>query len=110
MSIVSTYAKASPEGFKAFVGVHVAIQKSSLPKQVGRSRLSSGIADQWLRNIASICIAAICLSPALPWTSSFWCRCGPTQAGVFSHRERAALAWAETRNTRGRNRRSGCRL
>ena len=28
------YAKASPEGFKAFGGVYVYLQKSSLPKEL----------------------------------------------------------------------------
>src|SRR5258707_2426768 len=89
------YAKASPEGFKAFVGVHVAIQKSGLPKQLVdlvylRVSQINGCAyciDMHSRDLLKSGLAVDKLVLAPVWHDA---------GGVFSHRERAALAWAET--------------
>jgi hypothetical protein len=43
------YAKASPDGYKAFGGVFVYIQKGSLPEGTNRSCISASFADEWLR-------------------------------------------------------------
>jgi AhpD family alkylhydroperoxidase len=89
------YAKASPEGFKAFGGVYVAIQKSGLPKQlvdIVYLRISqiNGCAyciDMHSRDLlkSGLAIDKLVLVPV--WRDA---------GDVFSTRERVALAWAET--------------
>ena len=89
------YAKASPEGFKALGGVYVSIQKSGLPKDLVnivylRVSQINGCAyciDMHSRDLlrAGIAVDKLVLVPV-------WHDAGD----VFSTRERAALAWAET--------------
>ena len=89
------YAKASPEGFKAFGGVYVSVQKSGLPKDLVnlvylRVSQINGCAyciDMHSRDLlkAGIAVDKLVLVPV-------WHDAGE----VFSTRERAALAWAET--------------
>jgi AhpD family alkylhydroperoxidase len=89
------YAKASPEGFKAFGGVYVAIQKSGLPKQLVdivylRVSQINGCAyciDMHSRDLlkSGLAIDKLVLVPV--WRDA---------GDVFSARERVALAWAET--------------
>jgi len=97
-SIMSTridYAAASPEGYKAFGGVHAAIQKSSLGKQ---------LIDLVYLRVSQINGCAFCIdmhthdllkhgqTPEKLALVSVWHESGH----VFSTRERVALAWAET--------------
>jgi AhpD family alkylhydroperoxidase len=91
----SDYAKASPEGFKAFGGVYVYLQKSGLPKQLVdlvylRVSQINGCAyciDMHSRDLLKLGVAVDKLVLVPVWH----------EAGeVFSTRERAALAWAET--------------
>ncbi len=89
------YAKVSPEGFKALGGVYVAIQKSGLPTQLVNLvylRISqiNGCAyciDMHSRDLlkSGLAIDKLVLVPA-------WREGGE----LFSKRERAALAFAET--------------
>ena len=89
------YAKTSPEGFKAFGGVYVSIQKSGLPKElvdVVYLRVSqiNGCAyciDMHTRDLlkSGMSVEKLVLVPV--WHDA---------RDVFSARERAALAWAET--------------
>jgi AhpD family alkylhydroperoxidase len=89
------YAKASPEGFKALGGVYVAIQKSGLPKQLVdlvylRVSQINGCAyciDMHSRDLlkSDLAVDKLVLVPA-------WREGGE----LFSKRERAALAFAET--------------
>ncbi len=89
------YAKASPEGFKAFGGVYVYSSKKRPFEATGRSRVSAGFADQRL-----------CLLHryALPRPAQVRHRRRQARAGacwrdageVFDARERSALAWTET--------------
>lgn len=89
------YAKASPEGYKALGGVYVAIQKSGLPKQLVdlvylRISQINGCAyciDMHSRDLlkSGIAVEKLVLVPV--WHES---------RDVFTPRERAALAWAET--------------
>jgi AhpD family alkylhydroperoxidase len=89
------YTKASPDGYKAFGGVYVYIQKSSLPKELIdlvylRVSQMNGCAyciDTHSRDLLKLGITVdkIVLVPV-------WREAG----GVFSARERSALAWAET--------------
>ena len=89
------YAKASPEGFKAFGGVYVAIQKSGLPKELIdlvylRVSQINGCAyciDMHSRDLlkSGLAVDKLVLVPV-------WREAG----AVFSTRERIALAWAET--------------
>jgi AhpD family alkylhydroperoxidase len=88
------YAKASPEGYKAFGGVHLAVQKSGLPKELVdlvylRVSQINGCAyciDMHTRDLLKhgLSIDKLALLPA-------WRETGK----VFSNRERVALAWAE---------------
>ena len=89
------YAKASPEGYKAFGGVYVAVQKSGLPKM---------LVDLVYLRVSQINGCAFCID----MHTRDLLRSGATMdklallpvwrdAGdMFSRRERAALAWAET--------------
>jgi AhpD family alkylhydroperoxidase len=89
------YAKASPEGFKAFGGVYVSIQKSGLPKELVdlvylRVSQINGCAyciDMHSRDLlkSGISVDKLVLVPV--WYDA---------RDVFSTRERVALAWAET--------------
>jgi AhpD family alkylhydroperoxidase len=89
------YAKASPEGFKALGAVYVAVQKSGLPPELInlvylRVSLINGCAfciDMHSRDLLKqgVTVDKLVLVPV-------WHDAGD----VFSPRERAALAWAET--------------
>jgi AhpD family alkylhydroperoxidase len=89
------YAKASPEGFKALGGVYVTIQKSGLPKQLVdlvylRVSQINGCAyciDMHSRDLLKSGIAVDKLVLVPVWRDA---------GDVFTTRERAALAWAET--------------
>ena len=89
------YAKASPEGYKAFGGVYVAVQKSGLPQELinlAYLRVSqiNGCAyciDMHSRDLlkGGLAVDKLVLVPV-------WHDAGE----VFSKRERTALAWAQT--------------
>lgn len=89
------YAKVSPEGFKAFGGVYVYLQKSGLPKQLIdlvylRVSQENGCAyciDMHSRDLlkSGVTVDKLVLVPV-------WREAGE----VFSARERVALAWAES--------------
>jgi AhpD family alkylhydroperoxidase len=89
------YAKVSPEGFKAFGGVYVYLQKSGLSKQLVdlvylRVSQINGCAyciDMHSRDLlkSGIAVDKLVLLPV-------WRDAGE----VFGVRERSALAWAET--------------
>jgi AhpD family alkylhydroperoxidase len=89
------YAKVSPEGFKAFGGVYVYIQKSGLPKELVNLvylRISqiNGCAyciDMHSRDLLKLGVAIDKLVLVPVWRDA---------GEVFSPRERSALAWAET--------------
>jgi len=89
------YAKASPEGYKALGAVHVYLGKSGLPKDLMdlvylRVSQINGCAyciDMHSRDLLKLGLAVEKLVLVPVWR----------EAGeVFSVRERAALAWAET--------------
>ncbi len=89
------YAKASPEGYKAFGAVYAALQKSDLPKDLINLvylRISqiNGCAyciDMHSRDLlkSGLAVDKLVLVPV-------WREAGE----LFSGRERAALAWTET--------------
>ena len=89
------YTKASPEGYKAFGAVYATLLKGSLPKQLIdlaylRVSLINGCAfciDMHSRDLlkSGLNVEKLVLSPV-------WHDAG----NVFTARERAALAWAET--------------
>jgi len=89
------YTQASPEVYKAFGGVYVALQKSGLPKQLVdlvylRVSQINGCAyciDMHSRDLlkSGLAVDKLVLVPV-------WREAGE----LFSRRERAALAWAET--------------
>jgi AhpD family alkylhydroperoxidase len=89
------YAKASPEGYKAFGGVYVTIQKSGLPNELVnlvylRVSQINGCAfciDMHTRDLlkSGLTVEKLVLLPV-------WREAG----ALFSARERIALAWAET--------------
>jgi AhpD family alkylhydroperoxidase len=89
------YAKVSPEVYKAFGGVHVAVHKSGLPHELInllylRVSQINGCAfciDMHSRDLlkGGLAVDKLVLVPV-------WHDAGK----VFSNRERAALAWAET--------------
>ena len=89
------YAKASPEGFKAFGGVYVYLQKSGLSKQLVdlvylRVSQINGCAyciDMHSRDLLKSGVAVDKLVLVPVWRDA---------GQVFSHRERSALAWTET--------------
>jgi AhpD family alkylhydroperoxidase len=95
MSIRLDYAKTSPDGFKAFGGVYVSVQKSGLPKQLVdlvylRVSQINGCAhciDMHTRDLLKSGIAVDKLVLVPVW------RLG---GDLFNTRERVALAWAET--------------
>jgi AhpD family alkylhydroperoxidase len=89
------YAKASPEGYKAFAQVHGTLGKSSLPKdlinlvylRVSQINGCAYCIDMHSRDLleAGLTTQKLVLIPV-------WEHAGE----VFSPRERIALAWAET--------------
>lgn len=89
------YAKAAPDGYKAFGGVYVAVQKSGLAKELIdlvylRVSQINGCAyciDMHSRDLlkSGLSVDKLVLVPV-------WHDAG----AVFSQRERAALAWAES--------------
>ncbi len=89
------YAKASPEGYKAFGGVYAYLQACSLPEELIlqvylRVSQINGCAyciDMHSRDLLKqgMTVDKLVLIPV-------WREAG----GVFGARERAALAWAET--------------
>jgi AhpD family alkylhydroperoxidase len=89
------YIQASPEGFRAFGGLHALIHKSGLPHDLInlvylRVSLINGCAfciDMHSRDLlkAGVTVDKLILTPV-------WRDAGE----VFTARERAALAWAET--------------
>lgn len=89
------YAKASPEGFKAFGSVYVYLQRSGLPKQLVdlvylRISQINGCAyciDMHSRDLLKSGIAVDKLVLVPVWRDA---------GEVFSARERSALAWTET--------------
>jgi AhpD family alkylhydroperoxidase len=89
------YAKASPEGFKAFASVYGAIQKSDLPKQ---------LIDLVYLRVSQINGCAYCidmhsrdlLNAGLAMDKHVLVPVWRDAGEIFSPRERAALAWAES--------------
>lgn len=89
------YAKAAPEGYKAFGGVYLYLKKCSLPEELInlvylRVSQINGCAyciDMHSRDLLKqgLTVDKLVLVPV-------WREAGP----VFGARERAALAWAET--------------
>jgi AhpD family alkylhydroperoxidase len=89
------YAKASPEGYKAFGGVYVTLLKGSLPKELIdlvylRVSQINGCAfciDMHSRDLlkSGLSVDKLVLVPV--WDDA---------GDVFSAREKRALAWAET--------------
>lgn len=89
------YAKASPDGYKAFGGAYVAVQKGSLPKE---------LIDLVYLRVSQINGCAYCidmhsrdlLKAGLPVDKLVLVAVWPDAGTLFSIRERAALAWAES--------------
>ena len=89
------YAQVSPEGYKAFGGVYVNLQKSGLPKglvdlvylRVSQINGCAFCIDMHSRDLlkSGLAVGKLVLVPV-------WHDAGD----VFSRRERIALAWAET--------------
>ena len=89
------YAKASPEGYRAFGGVYATVQKSGLAKsfvdlvylRVSQVNGCAFCIDMHTRDLlkAGSSVDKIALVPV--WRDA---------GGMFDRRERAALAWAET--------------
>jgi len=89
------YAAISPDGYKAFGGVYVTLQKGSLPKELVdlvylRISQINGCAfciDMHSRDLikSGLAVEKLVLVPV-------WQEAG----ALFSPRERAALAWAES--------------
>jgi AhpD family alkylhydroperoxidase len=89
------YSKASPEGYRAFGSVYVSVQKSGLPHDLVnlvylRVSQINGCAyciDMHSRDLLKAGVATDKLVLLPVWHDA---------GQVFSTRERAALAWAET--------------
>ncbi|KRB98090.1 alkylhydroperoxidase [Hydrogenophaga sp. Root209] len=89
------YAQASPEGFKAFGGVYVSVQKSGLAKglvdlvylRVSQINGCAYCIDMHTRDLIKSGLAADKLALVPVWRDA---------GAVFTGRERVALAWAET--------------
>src|ERR1700710_1515198 len=89
------YTKVSPVGYKAFGGIHVYLQNCGLPKQLVdlvylRVSQINGCAyciDMHSRDLLKLGVAVDKLVLVPVWRDA---------GGVFSTRERAAFAWAET--------------
>lgn len=88
------YAKASPEGYKAFGGVYVTLQNSGLSKELVdlvylRVSQINGCAfciDMHTRHLVKLGVTVNKLALVSVWRES---------GEAFSNRERIALAWAE---------------
>jgi AhpD family alkylhydroperoxidase len=95
MSNRINYAKASPEAYRAFGAVHAAIQNSGLPKELVdlvylRVSQINGCAfciDMHSRDLLKSGLAVDKLVLVSVWYDA---------GGLFTPRERVALAWAET--------------
>src|SRR6195952_5149280 len=95
MSNRINYAKVSPEGYKAFGGVYLSIQKSGLPKElidlvylrVSQINACAYCIDMHSRDLLKSGLAVDKLVLVPVWRDA---------RDVFSTRERSALAWAET--------------
>lgn len=95
MSSRIDYAKVSPDGYKAFGGVYMTLQKSGLPKElvdivylrISQINRCAYCIDMHSRDLlkGGLAVDKLVLVPV-------WHEAGE----VFSRRERAALAWAET--------------
>jgi AhpD family alkylhydroperoxidase len=89
------YIKASPEGYKALSGVHMALLKGDLTKP---------LIDMVYLRVSQINGCAYCidmhsrdlLKSGLPVDKLVLVPAWREAGGLFSPRERAALAWAET--------------
>jgi AhpD family alkylhydroperoxidase len=89
------YAKVSPDGYKALGGVHVTLLRSDLPKQ---------LIDLVYLRVSQINGCAFCidmhsrelLKSGLPVEKLVLVPVWREGGRVFSAREQAALAWAET--------------
>jgi len=89
------YAKASPEGYKAFGQVYATLQKGSLPKplidlvylRVSQINGCAFCIDMHTRDLLKSGLAVDKLVLVLVWHDA---------GDLFSARERAALAWAES--------------
>jgi AhpD family alkylhydroperoxidase len=89
------YAKAAPEGFKAFGGVYVSLRKFGLPEELTdlvylRVSQINGCAyciDMHSRDLLKLGVTVDKLVLVPVWHDA---------GEVFDSRERAALAWAET--------------
>jgi AhpD family alkylhydroperoxidase len=89
------YTQAAPEGYKAFGGVYAALLKGSLPKplvdlvylRVSQINGCAYCIDMHSRDLLKSGLAVDKLVLVQAWRES---------GGVFSQRERVALAWAES--------------
>ena len=89
------YAKASPEGFKAFGGVYVYLQKSGLSKQlidfvylrVSQINNCAYCLDMHTRDLIKRGVKVEKIALVQAWEEG---------GNLFSETERAALAWAES--------------
>lgn len=89
------YIQAAPEGYKAFGGVHLALQKGSLPK---------ALVDLVYLRVSQINGCAYCidmhsrdlLKSGLPVDKLVLVQAWRESGAVFDPRERVALAWAES--------------
>jgi len=89
------YTKASPEGFAAFLGVHAAVYKASLAKELVdlvylRVSQINGCAfciDMHTRDLMKVNMPVEKLALVPVWHDA---------GKLFTQRERAALAWAES--------------
>lgn len=89
------YAKASPQGYQALLGVHSTLQKSSLGKQLLNLvylRVSQLNGCAFCIDMHSRDLLGFGLSVDKLLLVPVWREAGE----LFSHRERSALAWAET--------------
>lgn len=95
MTMRIDYTKESPEGYKAFGAVYATLSKGSLPK---------GLIDLAYLRISQINGCAFCidihsrdlLKPGLTVEKLVLVPVWHDAGNVFTVRERAALAWAET--------------
>jgi len=91
----ANYANVSPEAYKAFGGVYATLQKASLPKS---------LIDVVYLRVSQINGCAFCidmhsrdlLSSGLPVEKLVLVAAWREAGNLFSARERAALAWAES--------------
>lgn len=89
------YAKISPEGYKAFGGVYVTLQKSGLPKvlvdlvylRISQINGCAFCIDMHSRDLLKSGVTVEKLALLAVWHDA---------GALFSAEERAALAWAES--------------